>query len=123
MRSMVIVVPEFSTNTTVRYVAVSLPLVPALLDHAKYLEPQDMPPPETRSRDLLRLRQGRATPRAPSLRTLVRWAQKCDTAEQLGEQLRRRYDRQRQRAGLAQADRRRTDLAEVAERLDQLLVD
>jgi hypothetical protein len=116
MRSMVIVVPEFTLNTTVRYTAVSLPLVPALLDHAKYLEPQDMPPPETRSTDLLRLRQGRVTPRAPSLRTLVRWARRRDSAEQL----RRRYDRQRQRAGLGQADRRRAE-AEVAERLNRLL--
>ena len=82
---MVIVVPEFTLNTTtMRYTAVSLPLVPALLDHAKYLEPQDMPPPETRSRDLLRLRRGRATPLAPSLRTLVQWARQCDTAERLG---------------------------------------
>jgi hypothetical protein len=35
------------------------------------------------------------------MRTLVRWALKCDSAEQLGERLKRRYDRQRQRQGIA----------------------
>jgi hypothetical protein len=35
------------------------------------------------------------------MRTLVKWAQKCDNVEQLGQRLKRRYDRQLQRRGLA----------------------
>ena len=56
----------------------------------------DVKPPEGGTE---RRRQG--APRAPSLRYLVRWAQKCDSAEQLGERLKRRYQRQqaRQRIG------------------------
>ena len=54
--------------------------------------------------------------RGPTLRSLVRLAQRCDSASQLGEEIRRRYDRQRQPPG------RSADQAELAERLDQLLV-
>ena len=40
--------------------------------------------------------------------TLVRWAVKCDSAEQLGERLRRRYQRQQRRQGIgAEAERDR----------------
>jgi hypothetical protein len=49
------------------------------------MEPKDVPALEGTE---LRRRN------APSLRALVRWAQKCDGAEQLGERLRRRYQRQ-----------------------------
>ena len=52
-------------------------------------------PPESRNENA---GNGR---RAPSMRTLVKWAQKCDSAKQLGEKLKRRYDRQLQRRGLA----------------------
>ena len=48
-------------------------------------------------------------PRAPSLRTLVKHALKCDSAEQLGERLKRRYQRQQQRAGLAAAGNGRVE--------------
>ena len=58
--------------------------------------------------------------RGPTLRSLVKWAVKCDSAEQLGEQLRRKYARQRQRAGLATADRHRAE-GEFAAELDRLL--
>ena len=58
--------------------------------------PQDVKPPEGGTEK----RRQRA-PRAPSMRTLVRWAKQCDSAEQLGERLKRRYDRQLQRRGLA----------------------
>ena len=51
----------------------------------KYMEPKDVPALEGTE---LRRRN------APSLRVLVPWAQKCDGAEQLGERLRRRYQRQ-----------------------------
>jgi hypothetical protein len=49
------------------------------------MEPKDVPALEGTE---LRRRN------APSLRVLVPWAQKCDGAEQLGERLRRRYQRQ-----------------------------
>ncbi len=39
-------------------------------------------------------------PRAPSLRSLVRLALKCDSAEELGKRLKRRYDRQQLRQGI-----------------------
>ena len=68
-----------------------------LIDGKKYMLPGDLKPPEGGTE----CRRQRA-PRAPSLRTLVRWAQKCDSAEQLGERLRRRYQRQQARRGIAQ---------------------
>ena len=45
----------------------------------------------------------------------AKWKAKraCDSAEQLGKQLRRRYDRQRQRAGVAPAARAEAELAEL----------
>ena len=57
-----------------------------------------MRPPEG---DTERRRQ--RAPRAPIMRTLVRWALQCDSAEQLGERLRRRYQRQQQRQGMTPA--------------------
>jgi hypothetical protein len=94
-----------------------LPYASQLIDHVKYMEPQDVKPPEG---DTERRRQ--RAPRSPSMRYLVKLAVKCQSAEEMGQKLRRRYDRQRQRGGLAPADRRRAE-AELAERLDQLLVD
>jgi hypothetical protein len=93
-------------------VPVSLPLVPALVDGRKYMAPADVPHPEP---------LGRRKSRGPSLRRLVRLAMACDSAEQLGQQLKRRYDRSLQRQGMAPADRRRVE-AEVAAQLDRLLV-
>jgi len=43
------------------------------------------------------------------MRTLVRWAQKCDSAEQLGERIKRRYDRSLRRRGLAPAGNARAE--------------
>ena len=77
----------------------------AILDGKKYLNPEDVPPPETR--DLRRLRQGKAVPRAPTLRALVKWAQRCDSAEELGLQLHRRYQRRQAIKRARQADRDR----------------
>ena len=37
--------------------------------------------------------------RGPSLRFMVKMALKCDNTEQLGQRLKRRYDRRRQRQG------------------------
>ena len=40
---------------------------------------------------------------------MVKMALKCDSAEQLGERLRRRYQRQQQRQGLASAGHARAE--------------
>ena len=112
MRHMVVIVPELTGYASIRHVAVSLPYVAALIGE-KYMLPQDVKAPEGGTE---RRRQ-----RAPSMRTLVKWAQKCDSAEQLGERLRRRYQRQQQ--GIASAKPARPsdqldqprDLAELVE--------
>jgi hypothetical protein len=73
---------------------VSLPHVPWLVDGQKYLEPDDVKPPQ----DDTELRRYRS--RGPTLRSLVRLALRCDNAEQLGLELRKRYDRSLQRRGI-----------------------
>ena len=58
--------------------------------------------------------------RAPSLRFLVKLALlRCQSAEELGTKIRRRYQQQ-QRQGIAPPGRRRAG-AELAGRLDRLL--
>ena len=76
----------------------------AALIGEKYMLPGEVKQPDD---DTERRRQ--RAPRAPSMRTLVRWALKCDSAEQLGERLNRRYDRQLQRRGLAPAGNARAE--------------
>ena len=88
MRHMVVIVPEPTGYASIRHVAVSLLYVAALIGE-KYMLPQDVRPPEGRTE-----KRRKRAPRAPSMRTLVRWAQKCDSAEQLGDRLRKRFDRQ-----------------------------
>jgi hypothetical protein len=73
---MIVIVPELTGYATIRYIAVSLPFAAQLIDGTKYLEPADMKPPEG---DTEKRRQ--RAPRAPSLRTLVKWARQCDCAE------------------------------------------
>ena len=109
MRRMVTFVVQSTGYGQVMRVPVSLPLVPQLIDGVRYMKPSDVPHPE---------HLGRRKSRGPSLRGLVRLALECQSAEELGEKLRKRFDRQRQRAGLAPSDRRRAE----AERLDRLLV-
>ena len=96
-------------------VSVSLPYAAQLIDGVKYMLPQDVKPPEGGTEK----RRQRA-PRAPSMRTLVRVGAACDSAEQLGEQLKRRYDRQLQRRGLARPGNGRDEDA-IAKELDRLL--
>ena len=115
MRRMIVIVPELTGYASIRHVAVSLPYAAQLIDGVKYFLPGDVKPSEG---DTERRRQ--RAPRAPSIRTLVRWAQACDSAEQLGQRLKRRYDRQRQRQGLAPADRSHAE-AKLAETLDRML--
>lgn len=66
---MIIIVPTLSGYGVVRHVAVSVPLVPQLLDGVKYME--QPPPPETR--DLRKMRR-QDTPRAPALHAIGRYA-------------------------------------------------
>jgi hypothetical protein len=68
MRTMVIRIVELTGYAGVRRVTVSLPYASQLIDHVKYLEPQDVKPPE----DDTELRRARA-PRGPSLRSLSSW--------------------------------------------------
>lgn len=82
-RSMVVVVPELTGYAVLRHVYVSVPYAACLLDGVKYME--QPPPPETR--DLRKMRR-QETPRAPTLRRLVKLAMECDSAEQLGHRLR-----------------------------------
>jgi hypothetical protein len=46
MRRMVIVMPELTGYASVRHIAVSVPYAHILLDGVKYLEPDNLPPPE-----------------------------------------------------------------------------
>ena len=90
MRSMFVQVSLPTGYGSVRHVEVSLPFVAALLDGEKYY----MQPKRLEGTELRRAR-------APSMRFLVRHALKCQSAEELGQRLKQRYQRQRQRAGIA----------------------
>ncbi len=92
MRSMIIRTVELTGYAGIRSVFVSVPLVPCLLDGVKYMLPADVKPPE----DNTEARRKRA-PRGPSLRSLVKLAVRCESAEEMGRRLRRRYQRQQQR--------------------------
>ena len=71
--------------------------------------PKDTPPADSCDLRIIRRQQAcgftRATagkkPRAPSLRSLVKLALKRDSAEQMGQKLRERCDRQQRRRGIA----------------------
>jgi hypothetical protein len=116
MRHMVVIVPELTGYASIRHVAVSLPYAAQLIDGTKYMEPADVKPLD----DATERRRYRH--RGPTLRSLVKLAVACDSAEQLGQQLKRRYDRslQRKRQGIAPAGNGRAEV-EVAEQLDRLL--
>ncbi|WP_426615337.1 hypothetical protein [Bradyrhizobium sp. McL0616] len=114
MRSMVTVAPQLSGYGAVLHVYVSVPLIEPLLDGRKYMLPEDVPPPP--SRDLRRMRLEKA-PRAPSLRVMVRYALKCQSAEDLGKKLRQRYERQERRSGGSTAQTRQAAAEVEVERL------
>jgi hypothetical protein len=88
---MVIVVPQQTGYAGVMHIAVSVPRVACLIDGVKYMEPGDVKP----SQDATELRRHRA--RGPTLRSLIKLAVRCDSAEELGQRLRRRYQRQQAR--------------------------
>jgi hypothetical protein len=108
MRSMFTTVPMMSGPSAVAHIEVSVPLVPQLLDQGKYyLEPK--PPADDTERR-------RRAARGPTLRSLVKLAQRCTDAEQLGQEIRKRYDRSLQRRrGITPPGRRPTadDMAEL----------
>jgi hypothetical protein len=82
MRSMFIQVPMQTGYGQITRVEVAVPFVAALIaDGGKYY----MERKRLEGTELRRYRH-----RGPTLRSLVRLAVACDTAEQLGEQLRRR---------------------------------
>ena len=101
MRHMVVIVPELTGYASIRHVVVSLPYAAQLIDGKKYMLPGDVKPPEGGTE---RRRQG--APWAPSLRFLVKLALRCDSAEELGKRLRRRYQRQQQRLAAPPAQAR-----------------
>ena len=103
---MFVQVPMMSGPSAVAHIEVSVPLVPQLLDQGKYYMTPKPPADDTERR--------RRAARGPTLRSLVRLARQCDSAEQLGQQLKRRYDRSLQRRGMTPPGRpTAADLAEI----------
>jgi hypothetical protein len=90
-----------------------VPRVDALLDSARYEVEENMPP---------KAGQELRAHRAPKLRTMVRYALKCDSAERLGHRLRRRFERQQQRRG-TDPGRSARDEAELFEQIDRMMTD
>jgi hypothetical protein len=103
-------VPQQTGYAGVMHIAVSVPRIPFLIDGVKYLEPTDVKP----SNDATEQRRYRA--RGPSLRSLVKLALKCESAEQMGRQLKKRFDRSLRRRGI---EPRRDRLADAE--LERLL--
>jgi hypothetical protein len=68
---------HLETTGKLRTIGVSLPLVRAIADDPAY-QPREDAKPRIRHRN-------------PSLRSLVKLAMQCDSAEQLGEAIKRRY--------------------------------
>ena len=107
-----------ASESGTKRVRISLPLVECLLDHQRYFLPGELPAPAGEElRPMSRPRITKA-PRAPRLRTLVKHALKCQSAEELGQRLKRRYQRQQRRAGIAPPSNGRLEAE-----LDKLLAD
>jgi len=73
MRCMVVIVPELTGYATIRHIAVSLPYASQLIDHVKYIEPQDVKPPEGDSERRRQRAPRRRCDRLPSPRRVHRW--------------------------------------------------
>jgi hypothetical protein len=110
---MVIRVPELTAGAGVRFVAVSVPYVEALLDGKKYRLPGD-DVPRLEGTEAYRAR----APRGPTLRSLVKLALRCQSAEEMGLKLKRRFDRSLRRRGI---DPNRGRQRQVEAELDRLL--
>ena len=91
--SMVRLMPILNSDGKITRLRVSVPRVDVLLDEPgrKYMLEENLP---------ARAGQELRAHRAPRLKTLVRWALECQSAEELGKKLRRRYQRQQQRQGI-----------------------
>jgi hypothetical protein len=107
---MVRVHPILTDNSEVSYLLISLPLAPQLLDGDRYVLEDQLPPQVRKAR----------RPRGPTLRSLVKLALACESAEEMGKRLRRRFERQQQRQGIAPPGRHRVE-GELADQLDRLL--
>ena len=102
-RAMVVIIPQPCGPAGVTHIPVSVPRIGCLVDGVKYLEPCEVKPPA----DAAERRRYRH--RGPTLRSLVKLAVASDSAEQLGRQLKRRYDRAPRRQGIASPGRHRAD--------------
>jgi hypothetical protein len=112
---MVIRVPELTASAGVRFVAVSLPYTEVLLDGKKYRLPGDAGP-RLEGTEAYRAR----APRGPTLRCLVKLALRCQSAEEMGLKLKRRFDRSLRRRGI---DPSRSRQRRAEAELDRLLQD
>lgn len=110
--TMVILVPELTSYAKVRHMSVSLPRIDQLIadQPEKYLLPESIvrPAPPVRSDSIghdehlanrrrayrMSKQKDAKPPRAPSLRSLVKLALKCDSAEQMGKKLKERWEKQ-----------------------------
>ena len=97
--------PELTGYASIRHVAVSLPYAAHLIDGVKYMLPGDVKPPEGGTE-----RRRQRAPRGPTLKSLVKLAVRCDSAEQLGMALKRRYGRRHPS---------RREIAETEARIDK----
>jgi hypothetical protein len=116
---MVCLLPYLNSNARVLHLRISVPLVESSLDGQKYFRPDELPAPsgeELRPMVSPRIK----APRGPTLRSLVKLALKCDSAEQMGRQLKRRFDRSLVRRGI---DPNRGRQAKAEAELDRLLQD
>jgi hypothetical protein len=130
---MVCLIPFLGSDGRVRHLRISVPLIPSLLDNARYYLPGDLPetpgsrfhvgkPSAARlARALIGERpmepKAERRTRAPSMRYLVRLAVRCQSAEEMGRKLKRRFDRQQRRT----AAHGRSAECEMADQLDRLL--
>jgi hypothetical protein len=83
---MIRLIPILNSDGKITRLRVSVPRVDVLLDGARYVLEENLP---------ARAGQELRAHRAPRLKTLVRWAMRCQSAEQFGRKLRRRYEQQR----------------------------
>jgi hypothetical protein len=107
MRSMFVQVPMQTGYGQITRVEVSLPYCGLLVADSEgkyYMEPK-------RLDDATERRRHRH--RGPTLRSLVKLALTCESAEQMGKQLRQRYQRQQQRQGVRPGRRSAEDEAEL----------
>jgi hypothetical protein len=112
MRSMFVRVPELTGYASVRHVEVSLPFVAELIDGEKYY----MGPKRLEGSELYRAK----APSGPTLRSLVKLALRCQSAEQMGQQLKKRFEARQRYRGI---DPNRGRQARAEAELERLLGD